>query len=32
MDKDRLEEVLSAILSNRFGAEIKVKVKQDEKK
>lgn len=32
MDKERLEEVLSAILSNRFGAEIKVEVKQDEKK
>lgn len=32
MDKDRLEEVLSAILSNRFGADIKVKVVENEKK
>lgn len=32
VDKDRLEEVLSIILSNRYGCEIKVKVKQGEKK
>lgn len=32
VDKDRLEEALSIILSNRYGMEIKVKVVNNEKK
>lgn len=29
VDKDRLEEVLSIILSNRYGCEVKVRIKKE---